>query len=194
MHASETGYKRIFETAQDGILILDADTDRIVDANPFMVTMLGHARADVLGTELWEIGRVEDVAASKVAFLELQKKGYIRYEDLPLKTATGQHIDVECVSTVYLVDDKKMIQCNIREITRRKQAEDTLRTSERLNRKLVEHLPHRILVKDRNSVILFYNANYANDVGLSPEDVVGKDPSPSVPASSPKPTMRTTAR
>jgi PAS domain S-box-containing protein len=175
MHASETRYRRIFEAAQDGILILDADTGRILDVNPFMVTMLGYARADVLGKELWEIGRVEDIAASKVAFLELQDKSYIRYEDLPLVTATGQHIDVECVSTVYLVDDKRMIQCNVREITRRKQAEDALRTSERLNRKLVEHLPHRILVKDRNSVILFCNANYASDVGLSPEDVVGKD-------------------
>jgi len=175
MHGSETSYRRIFETAQDGILILEADTGRIVDVNPFMVKMLVYARADILGKELWEIGRVEDVAAAKGAFLELQDKGYIRYEDLPLKTATGQRIDVECVSTVYLVDDRKMIQCNIREITRRKQAEDALRTSERLNRKLVEHLPHRILVKDRNSVILFCNANYANDVGLPPTDVVGKD-------------------
>ena len=101
------------------------------------------------GRSFWELGRVEDIAASKVAVLELQDEGAIRYEDLPLETATGQHIDVECVSTVYLVDDKRMIQCNVREITRRKQAEDALRTSERLNRKLVEHLPHRILVKDR---------------------------------------------
>ena len=106
MHASETRYRRIFETAPDGILILDADTGRILDANPFIVTMLGYARADVLGKELWEIGRVEDVAASKAAFLELQDKGGIRYEDLPLETATGQHIDVECVSTVYLVDER----------------------------------------------------------------------------------------
>ena len=127
MHGSETSYRRIFETAQDGILILEADTGRIVDVNPFMVKMLVYARADILGKELWEIGRVEDVAAAKGAFLELQDKGYIRYEDLPLKTATGQRIDVECVSTVYLVDDTKMIQCNIREITRRKQAEDALR-------------------------------------------------------------------
>ena len=194
MQTSETRYRRIFETAQDGILILDADTGRIVDANFFMVTMLGHARADVLGKELWEIGRAEDVAASKAAFLELQDTGGIRYEDLPLETATGQHIDVECVSTVYVVDDKRMIQCNIREITRRKQAEDALRTSERLNRKLVEQLPHRILVKDHNTVILFCNANYASDVDCPPRTSSAKTPSPSVPASSPRLIMLTIER
>ncbi len=173
--ASEMRYRRLFEAAQDGILILDADTGKIVDANPFMVQMLGYSHADFLGKELWEIGLFEDVAASMVAFRELQDTGYIRYKDLPLKTAAGQQIDVEFVSNIYLVNDEKVIQCNIREVTKRKQAEEALRKSERLNHNLVEHLPHRILVKDRNSVVLFCNANYAKDLGLSPEEVNGKD-------------------
>ena len=105
----------------------------------------------------------------------MQDVGYIRYKDLPLQTAAGRQIDVEYVSNLYLVNDKPVIQCNIREITQRKQAEDSLRKSERLNRGLVDHLPHRILVKDRDSVILFCNANYASDLGLAPDAVIGKD-------------------
>jgi two-component system cell cycle sensor histidine kinase/response regulator CckA len=175
LQASETRYRRLFEAAQDGILILDADSGKIVDANPFMMSMLGYSHAEFVGTELWELGFFKDVAASKEAFKELQEKGYIRYKDLPLKTAAGKQIDVEYISNIYQVNDKPVIQCNIRETTERKQAEDALRKSERLNRSLVDHLPHRILVKDRDSVILFCNAPYAKDLGLSPEAVIGKD-------------------
>jgi two-component system cell cycle sensor histidine kinase/response regulator CckA len=175
LRASETRYRRLFEAAQDGILILDADSGKIVDANPFMATLLGYAPAELVGQELWELGFFKDVTASKAAFRELQDVGYIRYKDLPLQTTAGRQIDVEYVSNLYLVNDKPVIQCNIREITQRKQAEDALRKSERLNRSLVDHLPHRILVKDRDSVILFCNANYASDLGLAPEAIIGKD-------------------
>lgn len=175
LRASETRYRRLFEAAQDGILILDADSGKIVDANLFIAKLLGYAPAELVGQELWELGFFKDVTASKAAFRELQDVGYIRYKDLPLQTAAGRQIDVEYVSNLYLVNDKPVIQCNIREITQRKQAEDSLRKSERLNRSLVDHLPHRILVKDRDSVILFCNANYASDLGLAPDAVIGKD-------------------
>jgi len=140
LQASETRYRRLFETAQDGILILNADTGEIVDVNPFLVEMLGYAREEFLGKKLWEIGGFEDVEASKVAFLELQGKGYIRYEDLPLETRDGRRINVEFVSNVYSVNHAKVIQCNIRDITERRRAEKALadRTIqlERTNRKL----------------------------------------------------------
>ena len=60
-------------------------------------------------------------------------------------------------------------------ITERKRAQDALRASETLNRRLLEHLPHRVFVKDRNSVYVSCNANYARDLGMAPEQVVGKD-------------------
>jgi PAS domain S-box-containing protein len=127
LNISETQYRRLFETAQDGILILDADTGQISDVNPFLVEMLGYSHEDVLGKKLWEIGAFKDMKASRAAFSELQNKGYVRYEDLPLETKEGRHIDVEFVSNVYLVDHKNVIQCNIRDITQRKQAGDELR-------------------------------------------------------------------
>jgi two-component system, cell cycle sensor histidine kinase and response regulator CckA len=120
---SETRYRRLFETAQDGILILDAKTGSITDANPFLVELLEYSRAELLGMALWDIGLFKDVEASKNAFRELQAKQYIRYEDLPLKTRGGRCINVEFVSNVYGVNSRKVIQCNIRDITRRKEAE-----------------------------------------------------------------------
>jgi two-component system cell cycle sensor histidine kinase/response regulator CckA len=175
LQASELRYRRLFETAQDGILILDADTGVIVDANPFIMSMLDYSLADFVGKELWEIGLFKDIDAAREAFLELQAVGYIRYDDLPLRTSSGRQIAVEFVSNRYQVGKSSVIQCNIRETTKRKQTEDSLRKSERLIRNLVELLPHRIIVKDRNSKTLFCNSNYARDVGLPVEEIIGKD-------------------
>lgn len=120
---SELRYRRLFETAQDGILILNADTGKIDDANPFLQRILGYSEDEMVGKELWQIGVFKDITDSKAAFIELQQNGYIRYKDLPLQTKDGKSIDVEFVSNVYMVDQKKVIQCNIRDITDRRNAE-----------------------------------------------------------------------
>jgi len=126
LKASETRYRRLFETAQDGILLLDADTGQILDVNPFLLKMLGYSHKDFMGKKLWEIGPFSDIAASRLRFTELQTKGYVRYEHLPLETKDGRLIDVEFVSNVYLVNNSKIIQCNIRDITLRKKTEEEL--------------------------------------------------------------------
>jgi PAS domain S-box-containing protein len=120
LQVSETRYRRLFETAQDGILILDADTGCITDVNPFLIKLLGYSYAEFLGKQLWEIGPVKDAGAARAAFLELQSNGYIRYEDLPLESRDGHRMSVEFVSNVYGVDQQQVIQCNIRDITARK--------------------------------------------------------------------------
>jgi PAS domain S-box-containing protein len=155
MKESETRYRRLFETAQDGILILDADTGQITDVNPFLTEMLGYSHKDVLGKELWDIGPFKDVEAGKTAFKELQKKRYIRYEDLPLETKDGRPIKVEFVSNVYLVNGKKVIQCNIRNITVRVQAEEALRQSEAFNKSIIESSSDCIKVLDIDGRLQF---------------------------------------
>jgi PAS domain S-box-containing protein len=126
---SETRYRRLFETAQDGILIVDAASGRVFDANPFLSDLLGYPRDELVGKELWEIGLFRDIESNKQAFRTLQDRHYIRYEDLPLLTKDGRHIEVEFVSNVYDVGDQMVIQCNIRDVTDRKLAEAGLRAA-----------------------------------------------------------------
>ena len=133
---SELHYRRLFEAAQDGILILDAETGLITDVNPFLINMLGYSREEFVEKKLWEVGAFKDIDASQEAFLALQKNEYIRYKDLPLRAKDGILIQVEFVSNVYLEGGEKVIQCNIRDITERKQAQDALLKSEALLREM----------------------------------------------------------
>ncbi len=123
VQTSEVRYRRLFETARDGILILDAKTLKIIDANPFMTEMLGYSRDEFMGKELWEIGLFGDKQASQAAYEELQEKGYIRYDHLPLQAKDGKRAEVEFVSNVYQVDHRPIAQCNIRDIGERSRLE-----------------------------------------------------------------------
>jgi PAS domain S-box-containing protein len=119
LRLSELRYRRLFETAQDGILILDANNGEIMDVNPFLIDLLDYPFEELRGRKLWEIGQFKDVAANRVAFETLQQNEYIRYENLPLRRRDGKQIQVEFVSNVYWVETDKVIQCNIRDITAR---------------------------------------------------------------------------
>ena len=119
LRVSESRYRRLFETAQDGILLLNADTAQIEDVNPHLIEMLGYSHAEFLGKKLWEVGAFADIAQSKEMFAELQATGYVRYDDLPLKTHVGIKIAVEFICSRYDCDGIKVIQCNVRNITER---------------------------------------------------------------------------
>lgn len=126
MRRSEIRYRRLFEAAKDGILVVDPVTRKITDCNPFILELLGYSRNEMLGKELWEIGLLKDDLASQEAFRELQTNGYIRYENLPLETKTGQRREVEFVSNLYSENGVRVIQCNVRDISARKHTERAL--------------------------------------------------------------------
>jgi PAS domain S-box-containing protein len=141
---SETRYRRLFETAKDGILILDFETGQITDVNPFLIEMLGYTHSEFVGKKLWEVGLFRDTAASRSAFSDLQTQGIIRYEDLPLETKDGRRIQVEFVSNVYTVNGTQVVQCNVRDITERVRAEAALKISETHHRSVFEGAVHGI--------------------------------------------------
>jgi len=132
LEVSELRYRRLFEAAKDGILIIDYYTGMILDVNRFLIDLLGYPKDCFIEKHLWEVGPFKDVLESKSKFLELKKKKYIRYEDLPLQTKSGKRIEVEFVSNVYMVNNEYTIQCNIRDITLRQKAEATLREAKEM--------------------------------------------------------------
>lgn len=126
---SEIRYRRLFETAHDGVLILDFQTGRITDVNPFLEKLLGYSKSEFLNKKLWEVGTFNNIKATKEAFEVIKKVGYLRYEDLPLETKSGEQIEVEFVSNTYIAGKVRVIQCNIRDATERKKLELAKETS-----------------------------------------------------------------
>jgi PAS domain S-box-containing protein len=172
LKTSEIRYRRLFEAAKDGILILDWETGQIADVNPFIIEMLGFSHEELLGKKLWEIGIFKDVAASKTAFEELKNKGRIRYEDLPLETKSGRRISVEFVSNVYEVDHTKVVQCNIRDITERKLVEEALKSSEEKYRNLVERASDGIVII-QDGIIGYANPRIMEMWGGGTDEIIG---------------------
>ncbi len=181
LRISEVRYRRLFESARDGILILDFETGKITDVNPFMTELLGYSREEFLGRELWEIGLPEDEKAAAAAFKELQKNGYIRYENLPLETINGEKREVEVVSNVYVENSQKVIQCNIRDITERIKSEEELK---QLNLKilrqstvfntLLSSISDMTFTFDRELRFSYANQSVEVLYGKKLEEIVGK--------------------
>lgn len=149
LKGSEIRYRRLFESAKDGILILDAETGRITNANPYLQDLLGYSHSELLGKRLWEIGPFRDIAASRAAFRKLQRNEYIRYDNLPLETKGRLKKHVEFVSNVYLENGTKVIQCNIRDITERHRAEEALANASKELEKRVEERTAELVAANR---------------------------------------------
>lgn len=149
---SELRYRRLFESAQDGIFILNADSGQIVDVNPYLMDLIGYSYDELMGKKLWEISPFQDIAINKDKFLVLQKQGYVHYENLPLLSKTGHVKNVEFVSNVYMVNKSKVIQCNIRDIEKRKKLEDDKEIVLKGKETMLHELQHRI--KNSLSIII----------------------------------------
>ncbi len=169
---SELRYRRLFEAAKDGILILDAETGLVQDANPYILEKLGYTRDELLGKAIWDLGAFGQLAESKASFQQLQQQEYTRYDDLPLTTSTGKQIEVEFVSNVYLVDHAKVIQCNIRDNTARKRAEELIGKLSLA----VEQSPESIVITDLDGDIEYVNATFLRTTGYGRDELIGRNP------------------
>jgi PAS domain S-box-containing protein len=181
MVTSELRYRRLFETAQDAILILNADTSQITDANPFVGELLGYSKQELVGKKLWEIGPFRYAEEAKTAFKDLQDRGYIRYEDLPLETKDGRQIAVEFVSNTYAVNGDRVIQCIIRDITARRNAEEELRKNREFLTRVTDSISEVILTVDirdklENRVISYVNKAVETVFGYKPEEFIKRSP------------------
>jgi PAS domain S-box-containing protein len=172
LRTSEEKYRRLFEAARDGILVLDAETGHVIDANPFMTTLTGFSREELLDEFLWDIGPLKDTGASRASFAQLQAQGSIVYDSLPLRTREGGTVDVEFVSNVYALGDRKVIQCNIRDVSSRKRDEGARLRLVRA----IEQADEMILMTDLRGNIEYVNPAFERITGYSRLEARGKNP------------------
>jgi len=167
----EDHYRGLFETTQDGIILLNGRTGRITNINQFLANMLGYSRDELLGKKLWEIGAFQNTEAIESVFSELQKTGYVYREDLLLTTNDGWNINTEFVGNVYNVNHERVIQCSIRNISERKHMQEILKESERRYRELADSLPQTVVECDEKGFITFANHNAFETFGYEEADL-----------------------
>ncbi|MDZ7760739.1 MAG: response regulator [Desulfovermiculus sp.] len=117
---SEVRYRRLFETASDGILLLEKREGNISLANPATTKLLGYSEDEITGKDFKDVGFPDDFETIQEILQTLEKDGIIHYKDTPLKKKNGQFVDTD----VYMVDKAILVQCNIRDITERKRKEE----------------------------------------------------------------------
>jgi PAS domain S-box-containing protein len=123
---SEERYRRAFETSRDALLLVHKTEGDILNSNESAQELLGYSQKEFLKKKLWEIGLVKDYKDFQEAVSRLEKDGVIHYEDAPVKTKKARNINTE----VFLVNKAKVIQCNIRNITDRKESQEALKESQ----------------------------------------------------------------
>ncbi|HEY7851152.1 MAG TPA: MEDS domain-containing protein, partial [Ktedonobacterales bacterium] len=124
LRISENRYRRLFEASTDGIVMVDPETHAVLEANPVVTTWLGSASEQVVGRQLWQIGLLPTREATLDLLRELEEQRVARLDTVlaPVGRAVTRH--VEFVATRFRVNGHDAIQCNLRDITERRQLEE----------------------------------------------------------------------
>ncbi len=170
LETSELRYRRLFETAQDGILILDFASGKIIDANKFILDLTGYMHDEVTGKSLWELGFMKDKALADEAFSQLRSEGYTRYEDIPLRRKNGAIIPVEFISNSYMVGSTKIVQCNIRDISERELRDAKIK--ELAN--IVDSTADAVIGANLHGTITSWNKGAEGIYGYAKEEILGR--------------------
>ena len=167
LEESEFRYRRIFETATDGIVLLEKREGHIVHANPAAVKMLGYSEAEYIGKMLKDIGVPIDMDDFPTIMESLKKSGILNYEDVPIKSKSGQDVHAD----VYLVDRAKLAQCNIRDVSERKLADKILKEEKKFIENALNTLKDLFFVFDLEGRFLRWNQRISAVTGYTDREI-----------------------
>jgi two-component system CheB/CheR fusion protein len=130
--AADARYRRLFESARDGIVLVDAGTGEILDLNPFTERLLGYSRSELVGRLLWAIEPMSLLPTLRTAFEQIRDQGMLRFDDLLLRTKDGRDLQTEVIANVYVEGNRPAIQFNIRDVSERKKFARELQETQKL--------------------------------------------------------------
>ena len=170
---SEELYRDVFNNASDGIVLLEKREGKIIHINPSAENMLGYSTKECIGNKLQDIGFMSGVDDFQTIMQKLNENGIVNYNNVPLTTKSGQYLYTD----IYLVNKTKAVQCNIRDVTERKLAEEALKKSEANYRQLFDNSPVAIYQFDyKKGKITKANDLFCEYLGCSQEEITSLNP------------------
>lgn len=172
--ASEMKFRRLFESAKDGILLLDAESGQVLEINSALIEMLGYSKDADAGRTIEAAEFWNAILPQSFDITEIVENEYIRLDDVQLKTKSGMQISVELTGNVYAAGRKKIVQCHFRDITSRKIADDLLREREERFRSVAETAHDAIITTNAEGIVYSWNLGAEKIFGYSAREMQGQ--------------------
>lgn len=172
---AEVRFQRLFETAKDGMVVIEAETEAVLDVNPFLLWLTGFSREDFVGKSIADAGALLHLEHAADVMKEVQQSDMVRYDDVQITTRSGDAVSVEVVANRYTVGSQPVVQLNVRDISARKKAAVALSESEERFRLVVESVrDYAIFQVDQEGRIITWNAGAQHLLGWEAHEVLGK--------------------
>ena len=126
MRGSEQRFRAIFDNASDGIFLTDLKTKQFLDANRMMCHMVGYTLEEMRGLSVMSIHPDEDLTYVVEKFENQVRGDYSRARDIRVKRKDGSIFFVDVNYSVLMLGGKSYLMGTFRDVTDRKQAEETL--------------------------------------------------------------------
>jgi two-component system, cell cycle sensor histidine kinase and response regulator CckA len=165
-------YQPVFESARDGILIVNAETGEVIEVNPTLLQLLGYSQDELCGRYIWEIVPLKKIIQTKDAFSLLRENQFTRYEDVSLETCEGLGITVAFVATTYFAGQEQFVVCSLQDIT-------AITLAESEHKRLltaIEQANEGIVMTDTRGNINFVNPSYEQTTGYNRKELLGRNP------------------
>jgi two-component system CheB/CheR fusion protein len=127
--AAEVRYRRLFETAKDGIVLADAETGEILDSNPFITKAFGYSRKLLAGQKFWESDLFRDTGIDEKLASELRERESVQ-KTVWLRGENGEATEVDVIASMYAESERDVVQFNVRDISERRRTEERLQRGE----------------------------------------------------------------
>jgi PAS domain S-box-containing protein len=174
LRESEKKLKSLFDSATDGIFIIDMDGN-FVDINRTAHERLGYTRDEMLAMNIKDLNHPDFISIVPDRFDQIRNNRFAIFESAHMRK-DGTVMPVEINSRLLDYEGNKVFFSFIRDITERKKTEMALKESEERFRSLVESTSDWIWEIDENGIYTYASPQVEDILGYTPDEVLGKSP------------------
>ena len=176
LHKSEEEFRVLYNNAPDMYVSVSPDDAGILLCNDTLLNKTGYSREEVIGSPILKMYHDDCIEEAKNAFQQFCKTGKIQDKELILKRKDGSKINVSLNVDAIKDNTGKILHSmsSWRDITDRKQAEETIKKSENRFRSLFENSPIAYQSLDENGCYLDINEELMELLGYTREEILGK--------------------